>query len=186
MTPEALALAAPITGGLAVLVLVGWLMPALWARRAATSRLAAFVSSAAAAPAAPCTFDLNIPALANNTGWFSPPIQLGSRSTAGYFLNRVLVYWALPPGKNTELSLFAGNPFANMTNPVSHTSGGQIQGTLVTNPPKVGGITPGLSLDLTSPSISAGSTYTLYFYNFGAALDTSLGTVTFLKAGCPS
>jgi hypothetical protein len=137
-------------------------------------------------PAPPCTFDLNIPALDNNAGWFSPPFTLGSRSVAGYFLNRVLVYWALPPGKNVEMSLFAGNPFANMTNPVGHTSGGQVQGTLVTNPPKVGGLTPGLSLDLTSPNTTAGSTYTAYFYNFGAPLDPSLATVTFLKAGCPS
>ena len=137
-------------------------------------------------PAAPCTFDLNIPSLGNNSGWFSPPFTLGSRSVAGYFLNRVLVYWALPPGKNVELSLFAGNPFANMSNPVGHTSGGQVAGTLVTNPPKVGGLTPGLSLDLSSPSTTAGYTYTVYFYNFGAALDPSLGTVTFLKAGCPN
>jgi tight adherence protein B len=49
---EAFVLAAPITGALAVLTLVGWVMPALWARRAATWRLDAFVSGAAAAPAA--------------------------------------------------------------------------------------------------------------------------------------
>jgi hypothetical protein len=134
-------------------------------------------------PPAPCTFDLNIPALDNNAGWFSPPLQLATRSDAGYFVDRVLIYWALPPGKNIELGLFANNPFAQMSNPVSHISPPQVSGVLVTD--KVGGLTPGVSVDVTRPTVTAGSTYSAYFYNFGAPLDASLATVTFLKAGCP-
>jgi TadE-like protein len=135
------------------------------------------------APPAPCTFDLNIPALDNNSGWFSPPFQLATRNEPGYFVDRVLIYWALPPGKNIELGLFANNPFAQMSNPVSHTSPPQVSGVLVTD--KVGGLTPGVSVDVTRPTVTAGSTYSAYFYNFGAALGATVATVTFLKAGCP-
>jgi tight adherence protein B len=44
-------LAAPVAGGLTVLVLVAWVVPAIWARRAAASRLQAFVVAAPAGPA---------------------------------------------------------------------------------------------------------------------------------------
>jgi Flp pilus assembly protein TadB len=53
MPVATLDLAAPIAGGLTVLVLVAWVVPAIWARRAAASRLQAFVATPPAGPASP-------------------------------------------------------------------------------------------------------------------------------------
>lgn len=142
------------------------------------------------APAAPCSFDLKIPPLDNNTGWFSPPFQLATRTDPGYFVSRILVNWSTPQGSNMQLALYANNPFAGFSNPVvgSQNAPGKLPGLMVVE--KQGGPIQSLSIDAdstNSPPIAAGSTYTAYFFNFGSALTpSSVGTVTFLKAGCPS
>jgi hypothetical protein len=141
------------------------------------------------APTVPCSFDLKIPPLDNNTGWFSPPFQLATRPDPGYFVGRILANWTIPGGTaNIQLAVYAGNPFAGWSNPTvgSQFAADKISGQVVTL--KQGGPINGLSVEATNqPVTSPGPSYTAYFYNFGApVLQSSVGTVTFLKAGCPS
>jgi hypothetical protein len=115
---------------------------------------------------------------------------LATRTDPGYFLSRILVNWSAPQGSNMQLALYANNPFTSLSNPVvgSQNAPGKLPGLMVLE--KHGGPIQSLSLDAdttNSPPITAGSTYTAYFYNYGSALTpSSVGTVTFLKAGCPA
>jgi TadE-like protein len=132
----------------------------------------------------PCSFSVDMPPLNNNTGWFSPPFQLADRSSSGYFRGRILIRWSANT-QNLQLALYAGN-YSGQSNPVvgSQYAPQQIPGaiTIVSS----GGPTGGLSIDATGSQITPGSTYTVYFFNYGAPVLTStVGTITFLKAGCP-
>jgi hypothetical protein len=137
------------------------------------------------APPAPCTFDLQIPALDNNSGWFSPPFQLATRADAGYFVGRLLVNWTIPLSSSIELAVFANNPFAGSSNPMTgaQVAPSKIPGLRVVD--KQAEPSTGISIDATTPIVAPGSTYTAYFYNYGNPLRASVGTVTYLKASCP-
>jgi hypothetical protein len=145
---------------------------------------AAPTPAAVPAPAAPCSFNLRIPPLDNNVGWFSPPFVLGNRADSGYFLGRILVHWDVGLTRNIKLALFEGNPFAGQSNPLegSQHTPNKIPGVLIIE--KEGGSVTSMSID--ASGLTAGRTYTAYFYNFGARVDvTSVGTVTLLKSNCP-
>ena len=138
-----------------------------------------------AAPAVPCTFDIDIPALDNNSGWFSPPLPVAARADAGYFVSRLLANWSFgAEAGSVEVALYPGNPFANKTNPTDHLAPTQVPGALSID--KQGTKVWWLSIDATTPQITPGSTYTVYLYNFGSKLPrNSLATLTFLRTGCP-
>jgi hypothetical protein len=140
------------------------------------------------APAIACTFDMDIPALDNNKGWFSPPLQIAARTDAGYFLSRLLVNWSfVSEASSVEIALYQGNPFASKTNPTDHLAPKDVSNVYAPWPiVKDGGPTMGLSINVTAPTITPGSTYTVYFYNFGNRVPTnSLATFTYLKTACP-
>jgi Flp pilus assembly protein TadB len=106
---EILELAAPVTGGLAVLVLVAGAAPVLLDRRAAASRLQAFVASPSPAPtqpsaAVPARRRLRVPL----PGWLAGRLRLVcllvAAPTAAYLLSRDL---ALATAAELEGLLFA-------------------------------------------------------------------------------
>jgi hypothetical protein len=133
------------------------------------------------APSVVCTFDMDMPAMENNSGWFSPPFQPAGRANAGYFVGRILANWTIPPDGSIWIALYAGNPFAGAHNPLAGKPD-QFSGLLFSD--KVGPHTTSISIDL--PTITPGSTYTLYFYNFGNRLaGRSVGTASFLASACP-
>jgi Flp pilus assembly protein TadG len=133
---------------------------------------------------APCSFTVDMPPLSNNSGWFSPPFQLADGPNPGYFRGRILIRWSVT-SQNVEVALYGGN-YSGQANPVvgSQYAPQNIPGVIQIV--SSGGPTTGLSIDATGPQITPLSTYTVYFFNYGAAVvSSSVGTITFLKAGCP-
>jgi hypothetical protein len=128
-------------------------------------------------PAAACSFTVEMPPLAASSGRFSSPFQVADRTDSGYFSGRVLVRWAAS-GQDLQLALLAGNFAGGPQVPPEELPGlVEIQ--------KSNGPTNGLSIDTTMPQITPGYTYTVYFYNSGAQMQSgSVGTVTFLSSAC--